>query len=684
MNEVKIDWSKFKGRGSGKILERGKQSYIELCELLHKNNHTLLSDYISARDKILINYNCGHDNHWASPISYKQGKVCPECSKAKAVEVGIKGGIKSFNSRLEEVECDFEIDWTKFKVKDGLSESNYKITKNNYLKFLNELDSRGDTLIGDFVNNKTTTTIQLKCGHERRVTPSQYNKGCKCRICEGVVAKQKKRAEEDLKQFIENNGHKLLSEYVDSGSKILIDYNCGHDPIWLEIPTYKNNLECKLCLKERVYKEKQDKLISFINQNGHKLLSEYVDDRTKVLIDYGCGHDPGWVVPNTYYENSECVKCVNLKKFKNRVYKYANSNSHTVLSEIIDTETEVLIDYGCGHDPSLIPAGKYVSGAVCPKCKEEKRHVVINEFMELVNNNGHKLLSEYINSNTKVLIDFNCGHEPHWITPRNYKQGKGCPICVGQSPEQNKKGLIELINKNGHKLLSEYINNSTKVLIDFNCGHEPHWITPVHYRNGYGCPLCYGKSGQARIDFVNTLKENGHKLLSEYINTQSKALIDFNCGHEPHWIRVSDYKSGKGCPLCKNKGEGALHKLLVDMGYEVHTQKKYKDLKDRGILSYDFYLPEYNLLIELDGDHHRKQVKYTSKDMTELEKDMAKLDAEIRFYDRQRKDRLKDEYARDNNIPLLRIEYNNGKIELDEWKEIILDEIIRLELNNIA
>ena len=63
---------------------------------------------------------------------------------------------------------------------------------------------------------------------------------------------------------------------------------------------------------------------------------------------------------------------------------------------------------------------------------------------------------------------------------------------------------------------------------------------------------------------TNTLKENNHKLLSEYVNTMTKVLIDFNCGHIPHWISPDNYKSGCGCPKCKNKGEAKLYKLLID------------------------------------------------------------------------------------------------------------------------
>ena len=183
------------------------------------------------------------------------------------------------------------------------------------------------------------------------------------------------------------------------------------------------------------------------------------------------------------------------------------------------------------------------------------------------------------------------------------------------------------------------------------------------------------------------IEDNGHKLLSEYIDSVTKIKIDFNCGHEPHWLRPSDYKyrGGKiGCPLCRNKGEVALYELLLDMGCEVERQKKYDNLRDSRLLSYDFYLPEYNLLIELDGDHHREQVVYINKDMTDFDKEVADIDSFLRLQDRKYKDKLKDDYAKNNNIPLLRIEYSKGKIELDKWRELIQDKIRCIENSKAA
>ena len=91
-------------------------------------------------------------------------------------------------------------------------------------------------------------------------------------------------------------------------------------------------------------------------------------------------------------------------------------------------------------------------------------------------------------------------------------------------------------------------------------------------------------------------------------------------------------------------------------------------------------MPKYNLLIELDGEHHREKVTYKTKDMTELEKYLEDIKANERLGNTQYKDKLKDNYAKDNNIPLLRIEYVNGMVELDKWKKLIEDKIKEINL----
>ena len=62
----------------------------------------------------------------------------------------------------------------------------------------------------------------------------------------------------------------------------------------------------------------------------------------------------------------------------------------------------------------------------------------------------------------------------------------------------------------------------------------------------------------------------------------------------------------------------------------------------KGNLSYDFYLPKYNLLIEYQGEFHDGSAGKYSR---------------INIKKQQEHDRRKKQYAKDNNIKLLEIWY---------------------------
>lgn len=92
-------------------------------------------------------------------------------------------------------------------------------------------------------------------------------------------------------------------------------------------------------------------------------------------------------------------------------------------------------------------------------------------------------------------------------------------------------------------------------------------------------------------------------------------------------------------------------------------EKYYPDLKDILPLSYDFYLPDYNLLIECNGRQHYEPVQFNGKTIEE-----AKEDFEIQ----KRHDKLKEEYARNNKINLLIISYK----EIDDTEKILNEKLL--------
>lgn len=106
------------------------------------------------------------------------------------------------------------------------------------------------------------------------------------------------------------------------------------------------------------------------------------------------------------------------------------------------------------------------------------------------------------------------------------------------------------------------------------------------------------------------------------------------------------------CGCISSVGEANIQKVLQENNIVFEKQKTFSDLISNlgGYLRYDFYLPQYNRLIEFDGIQHYKKTNFFN---TSLE-------------DMQYKDGLKNDYAKNHNIDLIRIPYQErDNITLD-------------------
>ena len=133
-----------------------------------------------------------------------------------------------------------------------------------------------------------------------------------------------------------------------------------------------------------------------------------------------------------------------------------------------------------------------------------------------------------------------------------------------------------------------------------------------------------------------------------------------DCGEEFEAKLDNIIRAGRSmkCRNCtSSKGEQRIKEWLIDNNIKFKQQKTFKYLVGigNGLLSYDFYLPQYNLLIEYQGEQHEKFIKGLHK-------------SEGAFIIQKEHDRRKREYAKDNNIKLLEIwyyDYENIKKILD-------------------
>ena len=160
----------------------------------------------------------------------------------------------------------------------------------------------------------------------------------------------------------------------------------------------------------------------------------------------------------------------------------------------------------------------------------------------------------------------------------------------------------------------------------------------------------------------------GHKfeklLVIDYDNNKDKSgaywICQCDCGTIKS-VRGSNLLQGRtqSCGCLKSTGELKIKEILNSLSIEFEYQKRYSDLYgDASQLSFDFYLPLYNTLIEFQGiQHYEPRIHYGGEENYERQK---------------RYDELKREYCKKNNIHLIEIPYYEyQKIDEDYITKLI-------------
>lgn len=298
------------------------------------------------------------------------------------------------------------------------------------------------------------------------------------------------------------------------------------------------------------------------------------------------------------------------------------------------------------------------------------------------------LEKEYINAFTPMR--YICKKHPKIIQTINWnklQQGRGCRECgyenVSNKLKVKKKTKYSQVLKRFEKanlcLLTteeEYISE-TNPTMRFICSCSPTLVQEKAwsaFQQTPHCSLCATKNkdmirrNKHYQEFVMRCEEKGYLPLSsldEYKNSLSP--MKYICPkHGEQITNLSHLREGKGCPICnESKGESCIRQWLEKNHIIYTSQKRFKDLyhkSKRAKLSYDFWLPTFNLLIEYQGGYHDGKVH---------ERNPRKQTAED-LKQQQKRDNLKREYAKNHGYRLLEIWY---------WDYDNIEEILEKELN---
>lgn len=233
-------------------------------------------------------------------------------------------------------------------------------------------------------------------------------------------------------------------------------------------------------------------------------------------------------------------------------------------------------------------------------------------------------------------------HGEFWQTPHEHISGKqGCPKCgIKKCTEIHTSNTQEFIEKarqiHGDKYdysKVEYINNHTKVCI-ICPEHGEFWQIPNSHLNGHGCPIC--ARNYCRLSY-NIFTERANKIHNnryiypEFICRNNKQYVEIICPtHGLFRQKLKTHLDGCGCPECyKSTLENNIREFLKGHNINFIEQQMFDWLKYKKQLKLDFYLPDYNIAIECQGQQHFKPIKYfggESELNTIIERDRIKKD----------------------------------------------------------
>lgn len=299
--------------------------------------------------------------------------------------------------------------------------------------------------------------------------------------------------------------------------------------------------------------------------------------------------------------------------------------------------------------------------------KNQKTHEQYIE--ELKDKNVHFdkfiFLSNYINAKTKIHCKCKvCGYE--WDTlPVVLLRGSDCKQCFDNKRKLTHEEFLSRIGDN-IQILTKYATNHDKVLC--RCKIDKHeWMArPADLMRGIGCPKCKAskvgdltrKTHDEFLKDFSKLNKNNISILGIYKNNRTKIKCICNNCNTVFYANPKTLLKNSGCPICFiSNGESIISNYLNINNINYVPQKRFYDLRgvNGGVLSYDFYLPDYNILIEYQGKQH-----YCPVDAFGGE-EYYKIQIEH--------DNRKRNYAKSQNMRLLEIcyvDYNNIEQILSE------------------
>ena len=274
---------------------------------------------------------------------------------------------------------------------------------------------------------------------------------------------------------------------------------------------------------------------------------------------------------------------------------------------------------------------------------------------------------EYVNCYTPVIIICPIHGEFKMIPRLHIFEGSGCPRCkikkVREKGSNKKWSTQDFIKKakeaHGDRYdysKSVYVNRDTPITIicpihgEFQENPRSH----VKGENHGNCPYCILE--ERKNNFIAKAKEiHGDKYdysKVEYVNNDTPVTIICPI-HGEFQQMPSNHVQGYGCHLCKNSVlENQTRSFLLEKNINFIQEMKWPWLVFEAEQPVDFYLPEYNIVIECQGIQHFEAFDY--------------FGGERRYSLTVKRDKNKQKLCEDHGIKV--VYYSNLSTETKKYK----------------
>lgn len=382
-----------------------------------------------------------------------------------------------------------------------------------------------------------------------------------------------------------------------------------------------------------------------------------------------------------YYENLGYLFTKNNDFFYVKVGDLKEQSSVVVEVECDICHRHTNIPYS-NYNRIIKQSGIYRCKACTTSDNDRKRHpkeTFFNKFIEFCERNDYipvSTIDDFLTTKSKLM--YICKqHGEKYIAVDDIKEDNvGCRECSYEVIKRKNMLPIsrvkEIVEANGNKLLNpdDYTGVKDNNL-EVECGICKNVFTTSLESQIYSQGACL-QCGIAKVSKSITLKpeyldelynSNGKTVLLnpyDYIgnNILNLQFVCSECG-SIYITSKSNYDGGyTRCGTCsrrKSSGELIIENYLTKNNIQFIPQHRYSDCKDKKELPFDFYLPDYNTIIEFDGQLH-----YVPRY------------GEEKLKNTQYHDEIKNQYCKDNNIKLIRIPY---------WEGRNIEEILTKELN---